>query len=331
MYAKVYVIDVPIRSIAGTHSITEEDLGLAPGTLPPEELATLGSLIVVDKKLLAPIEKLRARTKRLLQSKGVKVGMGTVVTAADFQPMVDTLEEIKAEFYLAKASLVASFDSELARRVSDHPKYGDLIKRYAPDVRRIEKRLSFDIDVYKFDVPQNDPNHNLLSKTLSRSGNDISRRLVREIAEAVETAHKGSIQKSGKLVKQNLGPLRDHLLPKIKSFQLLDSSLAGVAKHLESFINDASAAIDAQPLGHAFLDGSDLIPFETRLNQLRSVSAIESLIASRPAPADIPSAKPVQPSSVPEGPDETPAVRRLPKRPGTEPAPDEGRRRVVAF
>lgn len=333
MYSHVYVIDVPIRSISGTHSTTEEDLGLEPGTLPPEELATLGNLIVVDKKLLAPGEKLRAKTKRLLSSIGVKVGMGTVVTASDLKPLTDKLEAIQSEFYSWKTDFLSTFHSELDKRVADHPKYAKLIKRYAPDVKRIERRLSYDIDTFKIDVPQSDPNQPILAKTLARRGNNISKRLVQEVADFVANSHKGSIQKSQKLVKQNMGPLRDTLLPKIKSFQLLDSSLTAVSAHLESFITDVVNAIDAQPKGQAFLEGNDLKPFEVRMNQLRSVSSIETLIAQAPKRAlgIVPSAKtsedaPTTTVVVP------PASRQLPKRPTVSEAPSGApTRRPVNF
>jgi hypothetical protein len=331
MYSKVYVINAPIRSISGTHSITEEDLGLEPGTLPPEELATLGHLIVVDKKQLAPGEKLRAKTKRLLSSVGVKVGMGTVVTSADVQPLTDKLETFKTEFYDWKDDFLSSFHAELNKRVAEHPKYAELIKRYAPDVKRIERRLSFDIDVFKIDVPDADPYQPALAKTLSRSGNDITKRLVKEVADFVANAHKGSIQKSQKLVKQNMGPLRDTLLPKIKSFQLLDSSLAPVSAHLESFITDVSCAIDAQPTGHAFLDGDELKPFEARMNQLRSVSAIENLIANAPKATGFSTAKKDREDSIETPKRVPPVVGQLPKRPDSRSLPSGTPRRTVNF
>ncbi|HRP04370.1 MAG TPA: DUF3150 domain-containing protein [Opitutaceae bacterium] len=330
MYHSVYVVDVKIRSIAGTHSITEEDLGLPPGTLPPEDLATLGNLITVDKKALAPGEKYRARTKRLVSSKGVKVGLGTVVTPADLNPLVDELKDFQKAFYDWKADFVASLPALIAARAAENPEYAELITRYAPDVRRVERRLSYDIDVFKFDVPGDDPNHGLLANTLQRSGNDISRRLLREVADFVENVHSVSIGKTKRLVKHNLGPLRDTLLPKIKSFQLLDSSLAPVATHLESLIVDVTSAIDARPGGNAFLEGSHLAPFEKRLNALRSVNGIEGLMASRPATTDTFVARPAAAPKAPPEPPVAPVPRSLPKR-NPAPAQPQGRRQVVAF
>lgn len=328
MYQKVYVVNVPIHSIAGTHTITEEDLGLAPGTLPPEDLATLGSLITVDRKLLAPIEKIRARVRRRLASTGVKVGMGTVITEPDLQQLVDELEEMKAEFYAAKSVLVADLDQNVRDRADQHPEYASLLRKHAPDVRYVERRLSFDIDIFRFDVPTDDPNSHLLSKTLSRSGNDISNRLVREVIDFVDGVHKVSVA-VGRLVKHNLGPLRETLLPKIQSFQLLDRRLSSVSQHLQDFLADATTAIEAQPKGSAFLAGDDLAPFEARLNQLRSESGIDALMSSAGSPPS-PVARPQPKPQIPTDQLQLPSGRALPKRPST-PDRSDGRRHVVAF
>ena len=326
MYHSVYIVNVPIRSISGTHTITEEDLGLAPGTLPPDDLATLGALITVDRKLLSPIEKFRARVRRKLFSTGVKVGMGTVVTEPDLQPLVDDLKVLQDEFYAAKADLVASLGDSVTARAAEHPTYASLLRKHAPDVRYVERRLSFDIDIFKFEVPKDDPNADLLSKTLSRSGNDISTRLVREIADFVEDVHQVSFQK-GRLVKHNLGPLRETLLPKIKSFQLLDRRLSAVVAHLEAFISDATAAIDSRPGGNAYLEGSQLSPFETRLNELRSTRGIDALMAA-PPPSATPVARHAEQSQIPLDPPA--ASRALPRRTPSTDRPS-GRRHVVAF
>jgi len=331
MYAHVYVINVPVRSISGTHSISEEDLGLPSGTLPPDELATMGNLIVVDKKLLAPIEKLRAKTKRLLASKGVKAGLGTVVTAADLNGLTDELKTIQSDFYDAKAALLASFDSELQKRVQEHPEYAALIERYAPDVNYIERRLSYHIDTYRFEVSSDDPHADLLSSTLNREGNDISSNLVREIAAFVQQVHEASIQKTGKITKANLGPLNRTLLPKIKSFQLLDRSLAPVGVILEALISDIDAFITAKPKGAAYVDGVDLVPFEQRLNRLRSADSIKSLrTVSLGTNTTLGTVQPIEqkvPSDVPSVPGS------LPKRPmndpvGTPPAAAKQKRAV---
>ena len=91
-YTDVYIINPVIRSISGRHTITESDLGLPPGTLPPEDVASIGSLITVDKEVLRPFNSVRTATKRLCESKGVRVGMGTAVPGPELQATMAALE-----------------------------------------------------------------------------------------------------------------------------------------------------------------------------------------------------------------------------------------------
>lgn len=308
----IYIVNVPIRSIAGTHSITEEDLGLKPGTLPPDEIATLGNLKVV-KEVLRPINAIRQKTKRLLQA-GVKVGMGTALTESQLRPVKDKLDEFKTEFECERQNVIDNLDQEIEERIAEHPQYEHLIRKYAPYIKnRVEQRLAFHIDIYRMTVPPNDPNKDLLDTTMSRRGNNLSERLIVEVSEFAEGIQQ-SISKSDKLVRQTLRRMTDQLVPKVKSFELLDSSLVAISKYVESFIKDAHAALDARTTGSVFLDGPELAPFEKRLEVLRDVSSIKNLIASAPKPSSW-SNQSAPSRAAPAQQSEPPRQPRLPKRP----------------
>jgi len=288
MYPNVYIVNVTLNLVAGTHSITEDDLGLPKGTLPPPELASLGRLCTVNKELLKLGTALRKKTDRLLASVGVKVGHGTVVAPTDLQGLSDKLEAIRTEFYDWKQNVVDNFDDELDKWIDENAEYGALIRRYAPDLKRIKRRLCYEIDVVKFAVPTDDPHGDILAKSLARSGNDISKRLKREVADFVTEFHKGSFLETKKLVKQSLGKLRRTLLPKIQSFAALDSTLRPVWQFLESFINDVAIAIDAKPKGQKFIVAPELDVFEPRISKLMTISEIEKLMAATPSPSAVP-------------------------------------------
>lgn len=322
----IYIVNVPIRSIAGTHSITEEDLGLKPGTLPPDEIATLGNLKVV-REVLRPINAIRQKTKRLLQA-GVKVGMGTALTESQLRPVKDTLDEFKAEFERERQNVIDNLDQEIEERIAEHPQYEHLIRKYAPYIKnRVEQRLAFHIDIYRMSVPPNDPNKDLLDKTMSRRGNNLSERLVCEVSEFAEGIQQ-SISKSDKLVRQTLRRMTDQLVPKVKSFELLDSSLSAISKYVELFIKDAHTALDAKSTGAVFLDGPELAPFEERLKVLRDVSSIKNLIAAAPKPSSW-STQAARTPAPPQQQSEAPRESRLPKRPKVTPAGQSDRARPV--
>lgn len=285
MYPKVYVISVSVRSIAGRHKMTEEDYGLPAGTLPPEDLATLGNLITVDPDLLLEPEALRKRTNRVLEN-GVKVASGAVFTEGQLKETLDDLQAIQKDYEAAIQTIVDNFEDSLDQRTREHTEYADLIRKYAPDVNYVKRRMSYHINVYKLAVPVDDPHASILADTLNRSDNDITKRLIEEVAEFAVKFHKASFEKTKKLVKQSVGTLRRKLLPKVQSFSLLDASLKPVWVFLDAFVQDVISTIDAKPKGEACIEGPDLAPFEARIQQVMTTKGIKSLLAAPSQPTN---------------------------------------------
>ena len=331
-YSDVYIINPVIRGISGRHTITESDLGLPPGTLPPEDVASIGSLITVDKEVLRPFNAIRAATKRLCESKGVRVGMGTAVPAAELQATVGPLEKLKDEFYQAKQKFLADFMQHLTARAESHPQYANLIKARAPSYEYVDRRMHYDIDVYKLAVPTGDPNSPVLTRTLARQGNDIGRRLFEETAEFVCEAYERTMRTSATVVRRNLAPFRDTLLPKLRSFQLLDSRLRPAADLLEQMLNQAEQALHQIPRGQdRGLAGADYDRFMDIFQVFMSPNLLEAHVAAHGSPTTTPTALPTP--SLPTT--QTARTVRLPKRPmpATLPSPASPapRRPVITF
>ena len=305
--------------------MTEEDYGLPPGTLPPEELATLGNLITVDPALLKEPEALRKRTNRILEN-GVKVASGAVFTEGQLNETLDELNAIRTEYEKAIQTIVDNFEDSLEERMKEHTKYASLIRKYAPDVNYVKRRMSYHINVYKMAVPVDDPHADILANTLRRSDNDISRRLIEEVSEFAVKFHKASFQETKKLVKQSILKLRKQLLPKIQRFSLLDASLKPIWDYLDEFVRDVTTTIDAQPKGQKLIDGPDLVPFETRIRNVMTTNGIEELIAATPAQNTMPSA---QLESEPQVKADPPRpVPPLKKRPMPSAPSSDGRREI---
>ena len=311
MYSKVYVLDVRVRAIAGHHKMTEEDYGLPPGTLPPENVATRGQLKTVEKELLKAPERLRKRTDRALE-KGVKVASGAVFTQDQLQPVLDDLNAIKRDYEDVINEICDKLEESVKACMKNAPNYADSIRKYAPTVNYIRRRMSYDINVYRMAVPTDDPHTDLLQQTLSRSSNDITARLIDEVAAEVSDFHKSSFVKTGKLVKQSVGTFRRKLLPKIQSFSLLDSTLQPIWAYLDTFVKDVISTIDSQPKGSKFIEGSELLTFEQRIKKLMTAEAMQALISAAPrpsgiratarAPEPVASPQPARPRALPERP-----------------------------
>jgi hypothetical protein len=333
-YAGVYIIRPVINSISGRHTITEEDLGLPKGTLPPDDVASLGSLITVDKEHLKPFNSIRTRTKRLCESKGVRVGLGTVIPSTELRATLDQLEDLKDEFYKEKEKFLKTFSDNLNARLESHKKYANLIQASAPSKDYVDQRMHFAIDTLKVSDPSGDPNSSVLSSTLTRPGNDIGHRLFQETVDFVQSAYNRSFKDTAKVVRRNLTPFRESLLPKLRSFQLLDSRCRTVADHVEQMLADAEIALKALPHDEEkAITGPAYDHFLDQLNRMRSLPDLEALANSKPANVVV--APKVQPQPTPKT--ETPKadvpVRGLPRNPN-RPAPsvvNTTGRKVITF
>ena len=307
-YQDVYVVNVVLRSIAGRSTITEEDLGLEEGTLPPTSVASLGSLITVDRELLRPFHTLRTRTQRYCEGKGVKVGLGYVVPAKELQSTLVKLEKFKDEFYDEKRKFLADFQDTLTERMQSFPDYSDLLEASAPTYNYVDKRLQYDIDVIKLATPVGDPNEKALETTLHRDGNDISSSLLKEIAAFCRDIYERALRESQSVCKRNLTPLRNTLLPKLRSFQLLDGRIRPVTTLLESMLDWADSRLAAIPKGDPkeLVDG-DFRQFCESFDKLRSENLLTAMVDAHSSQDVVPARKPA-PKAPDVAPDRTAAV-----------------------
>jgi hypothetical protein len=239
--------------------------------------------------------------------------MGTAVPGPELPALMAALETLKDEFYAAKRAFLADFLRHLDERADSHPRYANLIKARAPSFDYVDRRMHYDIDVYKLAVPNADPNSAVLTRTLARQGNDIGSRLFEETAEFARDAYERTLRDSGTVVRRNLAPFRDTLLPKLRSFELLDSRCRPAADLLEQMLKQAEHALHQIPRGQERgLAGADYDQFMSVFRVFLSADLLEAHVAAHPSVTPAPAAMPV-PRAVPMPPPVTTAC--LPKRP----------------
>ncbi len=242
------------------------------------------------------------------------------------------LEKLKDEFYEAKRSFLADFLRHLDERAESHPQYASLIKARAPSFDYVDRRMHYDIDVYKLAVPNADPNSTVLSRTLARQGNDIGSRLFEETAEFVKDAYERTMKDSGTVVRRNLAPFRDSLLPKLRSFQLLDSRCRPAADLLEQMLTQAEHVLNQIPRGQERgLAGSDYDQFMGVFRVFLSADLLEAHVAAHRSSTPTLTAMPT-PSLPPTQPANTVRLTKRPM-PAALPSPVSSvpRRPVISF
>ena len=164
----------------GRRRLQPEDLGELVRELPPEELASMGSLKLCDPAELRELARIKRRAERACESLAVKFLGGYATDEANLDRIVNTLTSLKAEFDAAALRMVNGLQSMVDQWVQDHPEWAEAIRRCPPDVNRIAAQLSFEYQVFRIsrpgdeDAPANDG--------LQRAVSGLSSQLYHEIA-----------------------------------------------------------------------------------------------------------------------------------------------------
>ena len=168
--------------------------------------------------------------------------------------------------------------------------------------------------------------------TLDRQGNDIGSRLFEETAEFVKDAYVRTMKDSGTVVRRNLAPFRDSLLPKLRSFQLLDSRCRPAADLLEQMLTQAEHVLNQIPRGQERgLAGSDYDQFMGVFRVFLSADLLEAHVAAHRSSTPTLTAMPT-PSLPPTQPANTVRLTKRPM-PAALPSPVSSvpRRPVISF
>ena len=100
-----------VNSYTGSKRLTPEDLGFKSDDLPPEDLASLGSMHTCDPKKLAKFESARNAQRLACLQYGVQRMGAFAVPKARAIELATRLDEIKNEFYAYKSEFLKDFVS----------------------------------------------------------------------------------------------------------------------------------------------------------------------------------------------------------------------------
>lgn len=236
----VIVVSTKISLISGTFKITEEDLGLPSGSLPPDELASLGSMKYVDPDILDPGHKIKRQVERTSKVMGLETDIGTVIPAGNFDEFVTYLEDKKKEFNQFKQTIINQIDSCIADWIAKYPKWEDQIKKKCKDSSYAAKQLDFRYQVFMLSCPKNDPNN-----PVSRSVNDFSSGLKDNLFNWVASTIKSwkgledAFQPNGFYPAFHLKKIINVIGPKLKKFEFLDGRVSILLAMIDKTVSKA--------------------------------------------------------------------------------------------
>jgi hypothetical protein len=300
--------------------------------LPPESLATLGSIKIADPDDLAPFSRLKREGETLLQRSGLPF-LGTIgIPEGKVDKVYTGLTDLKTQFDAKRAQLHRDFEARIMewREKDDNKDWAHLIND-VPTPEYVAGALSFGFHMCRVLAPSDDefaPVNANYGRQMSGLKGELFADAAREARVLMEryltTQNNSGVAKPREHVThKTLGPLR-RVAEKMRSFSFLDPSVAPLAEVIEHVLAllPKEGPIDGVHLVHiwtlartlanegaaeeaamlALTVASPSLAFEGLMSKSADTVSAPAEPASAPAPAPGPSAPaPVPRSDAPAG------------------------------
>lgn len=187
------VIILNIDLWSATSKLSAEDLalnGIDPNKLPPEQLASLGSIRIMGREALRDLDNLKRKAERLCLANGTRFLGGYAIPRDKAAEVVRELDAIKQEFYDKKREFLAGFDTATETWVAKNPPQWAQVIRNAAKSReaRAGEVLSFNFAPVAVATPEElSDNSGLDQETQGLLG-----RLYHEVRQAAKTTYENS-------------------------------------------------------------------------------------------------------------------------------------------
>lgn len=264
---KVVLIDTDIWS--GRKPLTEADMKMKAGQeLPPANLATLGTKLVMDPVKLAIFMKLKASAHRACLRVGVRFLNAYAIPEEKLDDLMTALAAIGHQFEAAKSEFLAGYQEALDEWVSQNAGWETIIKSSALAPEEVNSRLKFQTQV--IEISPVTGHEDGLKKEIS----GLPGQLRKEIEQLAVRTWKESFYGRTVVTQKAIRPLRT-MLAKIEGLMFLEPELVTLVGQLKA----SFASIPAKGL----IDGPGLVAAAGILSVLGNIpEAVISIAEPEP-------------------------------------------------
>lgn len=190
---QIFVVDADFRIWSGQRKLDTADIRIGHGgELPPEKVANLGNKKIVDPKGLNGFYRLKVETRRFLESYGMPFLGGYACPIDKLGAVEAKLQQIGQEFEDIKQQFLVDYDEHVNAWVDENPEFADEIRRGVLHRDDVEKRISFDFEVFQLQAAgQSEEAAKKLERKVSKLGDD----LISEVAQAAKKFSEGMFGK----------------------------------------------------------------------------------------------------------------------------------------
>ena len=253
-------LNLDISLWSARKKLQAEDFGGA--TLPPEDLASLGSKKIADPESLRIFSTLKSRAFNLLDRHGVRFMGGWAIPEAKADVVVRELMNIRDAFFQAKKDFLADYDRAIQAWVEKHDSWGDIIRNSTVSSAYVDARIDFRWQLYKVaPIMQHADSTVVLEAGLAEEVTNLGNTLFAEISKEAADIWKRVYDGKAEVTHKALSPLRT-----------LHSKLVGLAfiePHILPAADIVQAALDRMPTKKGNIGGADLLLLQGVVSMLR--------------------------------------------------------------
>lgn len=253
-------LNLDISLWSARKKLQAEDFGGA--TLPPEDLASLGSKKIADPESLRIFSTLKSRAFNFLDRHGVRFMGGWAIPEAKAGQIVHELMDIRDAFFEAKKNFLADYDRAIQAWVEKHDSWGDIIRNSTVSSAYVDARIDFRWQMYKVaPIMQHADTSVVLEAGLAEEVTNLGNTLFAEIAKEASDIWKRVYDGKTEVTHKALSPLRT-----------LHSKLVGLAfvePHVMPAADIIKAALDRMPTKKGNIGGADLLLLQGVVSMLR--------------------------------------------------------------
>ena len=231
-------------------------------TLPPDDLASLGSKRICDPEDLRVFGTLKARAVSLLDRHGVRFLGGWAIPENQADAIVTELEQILHDFNAAKENFLARYDESVREWIAKHPGWEQIIFDSTVSADYVRSRMGFLWRLYRIVPP--DPADPVMVG-IKDEVEGLGQTLFGEVSKAATEAWHKCFAGKMEITRKALSPLRT-IHQKLSGLSFVEPRVSPVADLIHT-------AFEHLPK-RGKIEGANLIMLQGLVSLLRDTDAL---------------------------------------------------------
>lgn len=260
---QIVTLFLDVGTWSGTGRVDPQNLGIPAEVIPPKEVASMGTIRLIDKEELHVFDNIRKAAHKACRGVGVQFLGGYAVPSHKAKELQVELDDLRGKYEEARAELLRGFNTAVRDFAAKHPAYAEVILGKAPRREHLERQLRFRVDAAKVS------NASEFQSFFTETTRKLWRVLLDEISTDAERTLFDSFSGKGEVTQRAMRPLRA-IVEKIDGLGILNGNIGKVSLYVHQ-------VVDSMPKTGK-VTGKDLFAAQGLLSTLASPELLEQAI-----------------------------------------------------